>query len=112
LENPDRFYRDLESRGKRLIEGLKRVGQEAESDLQVQGLGSTFWTNFTTKEEIFDYRDHAKNCDEEKYHRFAQAMLERGIRLSTNGRWHVASSHTDAEIDRTIEAARSALAAI
>ncbi len=112
LENPDRFYRDLESRGKRLIEGLKRVGQEAESDLQVQGLGSTFWTNFTTKEEIFDYRDHAKNCDEEKYHRFAQAMLERGIRLSTNGRWHVASSHTDAEIDRTIEAARFALAAI
>jgi glutamate-1-semialdehyde aminotransferase len=39
-------------------------------------------------------------------------MLERGIRLSTNGRWHVASSHTNAEVDRTIEAARSALMTI
>ncbi|MBC8424454.1 aspartate aminotransferase family protein [bacterium] len=112
LENPDGFYRDLEARGNRLMEGLKRVGREVESDLQVQGLGSTFWTNFTTKEEIFDYRDHAANVDEEKYHRFAQAMLERGVRLSTNGRWHVASSHTDADVDRTIEAAKSALQAI
>lgn len=112
LENPDRFYSDLNARGNRLIKGLKRVGREVESDLQVQGLGSTFWTNFTTKEEIFDYRDHAENVNEEKYHRFAQAMLERGIRLSTNGRWHVASSHTNAEVDRTIEAARSALMAI
>jgi glutamate-1-semialdehyde 2,1-aminomutase len=112
LENPVDFYSDFESRGKRLIEGLRRVGQEVESDLQVQGLGSTFWTNFTTKDEIFDYRDHAENVDEEKYHRFAQAMLERGVRLSTNGRWHVASSHTDADVDRTIQAARSALQAI
>ena len=112
LENPDGFYRDLNSRGNRLMDGLKQVGREVESDLQVQGLGSTFWTNFTTKEEIFDYRDHAKNVDEEKYHRFAQAMLERGIRLSTNGRWHVASSHTDADVDRTIRAAHSALMAI
>ncbi len=112
LENPDGFYRDLNSRGNRLMDGLKQVGREVESDLQVQGLGSTFWTNFTTKEEIFDYRDHAKNVDEEKYHRFAQAMLERGIRLSTNGRWHVASSHTDVDVDRTIRAAHSALMAI
>jgi len=112
LENPDAFYRDLNARGNRLMEGLRRVGREVESDLQVQGLGSTFWTNFTTKQEIFDYRDHAENVDEEKYHRFAQAMLERGVRLSTNGRWHVASSHTDADVDRTIEAAKSALAAI
>jgi len=112
LENPVGFYRDFETRGKRLIEGLRRVGQEVESDLQVQGLGATFWTNFTTKDEIFDYRDHAENVDEEKYHRFAQAMLERGVRLSTNGRWHVASSHSDADVDRTIQAARSALQAI
>ncbi|MDA1257188.1 MAG: aspartate aminotransferase family protein [Chloroflexi bacterium] len=112
LENPDRFYRELNARGNRLIEGLRQAGRETESDLQVQGLGSTFWTNFTTKDEIFDYRDHAENCDAERYQRFARAMLERGVRLSTNGRWHMASTHTDADVDRTIEVARLALRAI
>jgi glutamate-1-semialdehyde 2,1-aminomutase len=109
LRDPDGFYRDLHERGYRLMDGLRQAGREAESDLQVQGIGSTFWTNFTTREEIFDYREHARYCDEAKYRRFAQAMLERGVRLSTNGRWHMASSHTDEEVERTIEAAREAL---
>ena len=48
-------------------------------------------------------------CDEDKYQRFRIAMLERGIRISANGRWHMASTHTDEDVGRTVDAAKYAL---
>ena len=36
-------------------------------------------------------------------------MLERGIRISANGRWHMASTHTDEDVGRTVDAAKYAL---
>jgi glutamate-1-semialdehyde aminotransferase len=39
-------------------------------------------------------------------------MLGNGIRLATNGRWHMASTHTDEEIARTITAAEKSLRAM
>ena len=70
------FYRDLEERGNRLIDGLQLAAREVESDLRVHGLGSVFSTSFTTRADIDDYRDHAMYCDEEKYQRFRVAMVE------------------------------------
>ena len=103
------FYRDLEMRGTRLMDGLRLAAQETESNLRVHGLGSVFSTSFTTRAEIDDYREHAKYCDEDKYQRFRVAMLERGVRLSANGRWHMASTHTVEDIELTVEAAKDAL---
>ena len=103
------FYRDLEMRGTRLMDGLRLAAQETESNLRVHGLGSVFSTSFTTRSEIDDYREHAMYCDEDKYQRFRIAMLERGVRLSANGRWHMASTHTDEDIELTVEAAKDAL---
>ncbi len=109
MADPARFYRDLNGRGQALMEGLRDAARRTESDLHVQGIGSFFATSFTTKQEITDYRDHARNCDEEKHKRFVQAMLERGVRLATNGRWHMSSSHTDGDVDKTVAAAYDAL---
>ena len=103
------FYRDLEMRGTRLMDGLRLAAQETESNLRVHGLGSVFSTSFTTRVEIDDYREHAMYCDEDKYQRFRVAMLERGVRLSANGRWHMASTHTVEDIELTVEAAKDAL---
>jgi glutamate-1-semialdehyde 2,1-aminomutase len=86
------------------------VARETESDLHVQGVGSFFAISFTTKDHIADYREHALNCDDAKYRRFAGAMLERGIRLASNGRTHLSSAHTDEDIEKTVAAARGALA--
>ena len=36
-------------------------------------------------------------------------MLDRGVRLSPNGRWHMASTHPDEDVDETIAAARDVL---
>ncbi|MDA1279824.1 MAG: aspartate aminotransferase family protein [Chloroflexi bacterium] len=108
-QNGETFYRDLNARGLRLMEGLRDVAKSQESDLHVQGLGSVFAISFTTKQEIINWRDHARNCDENKYRRFARAMLKQGIRLSSNGRTHLSSAHTDEDIDKTVAAAAAVL---
>jgi glutamate-1-semialdehyde 2,1-aminomutase len=109
MADPARFYGDLNRRGLALMDGLRDAARRTESDLHVQGIGAFFATSFTTKEEIADYRDHARYCDEEKHKRFVQAMLERGVRLATNGRWHMSSAHTDRDVERTVSAAYDAL---
>ena len=105
----DEFYRDLNGKGLRLMEGLSNVAKSQESDLHVQGVGSVFSISFTTKQEIMNWRDHARNCDDDKYKRFAEEMLKQGIRLSSNGRIHLSSAHTDEDIDKTIVAAAAVL---
>ncbi len=112
MSNPGRFYSELNGRGQALMEGLRDAARRTESDLHVQGIGSFFATSFTTREEIADYREHARYCDEEKHKRFVQAMLERGVRLATNGRWHMSSVHSDEDVDRTVRAAYDALRVI
>ena len=107
--DPEAFYSDLNGRGLILMEGLRNAASRAGVDMLVQGVGSTFWTTFTDRYEINDYREHAEFTDPDKYARFTEAMLERGVRLATNGRWHMASTHTDEDIDKTVDAAYRAL---
>ena len=103
------FYTELNGRGLHLMDGLRQVAAETESNLHVQGVGSVFSISFTTKPEIVNWRDHARNCDDSLYARFARAMLENGVRLSSNGRIHMSSAHTDEDVQQTVEAARKVL---
>jgi len=105
----DDFYRDLNGKGLRLMDGLREIAKSLESDLHVQGIGSVFAISFTTKQEITNWRDHARNCDDDNYERFAKEMLKKGIRLSSNGRIHLSSAHTDEDIDKTVAAAAAVL---
>jgi len=113
MADSDAFYRNLNEKGERLREGLRDVARRTESDLLVQGVGSVFGNAFTARSEIVDYREFAQYCDMPKAIRFNQAMLERGIRLSSGTyRWHIASTHTDEDIEETIAAAYDVLRAI
>ena len=112
LENSDGFYADLNRRGQTLMEGLQGAAARAGAKLRVAGFGSVFSTSFTEREQIFNYRDHARYCDEEKYQRFRSALLDRGVRIAPNGRWHLASTHTDADIELTVAAAEEVLRAV
>lgn len=95
------------------MSGLERVAMEVESDLHVQGVGSVFGISFNRSgEEITNYRDHAINCDEQRYTLFAGKMMNEGIRLSSNGRVHLSSAHTDDQIDATIASASRVLASM
>ena len=106
----DTFYADLNRRGQTLIDGLRRVGMETETDIHVQGLGSVFGISFNRSgDTIRNYRDHATKCDDARYAQFASEMMLEGVRLSSNGRVHMSSAHTDDYIEKTIAAAGNAL---
>ncbi len=105
------FYAELERKGERLKSGLSRAGIETETSIHVQGLGSVFGISFNPSGDVIrNYRDHASKCDDARYSQFASEMMSEGVRLSSNGRVHMSSAHTDSDLDATIVAARRALA--
>jgi glutamate-1-semialdehyde 2,1-aminomutase len=106
------FYTELNGRGLQLMDGLRQAAAETESKLHVQGVGSVFSISFTTKPEIVNWRDHARNCDGPMYAKFARAMLERGVRLSSNGRIHMSSAHSEDDVQQTVDAVKAALRAL
>jgi glutamate-1-semialdehyde 2,1-aminomutase len=112
LEDSDRFYADLNRRGQALMEGLKRAAAKTGANLRVAGFGSVFSTSFTDRDQISNYRDHARHCDEDRYQHFRSALLDRGVRIAPNGRWHLASTHTDEDIGLTVAAAEKVLQAV
>ena len=84
---------------------------ETETEIHVQGLGSVFGISFNRSGDVIrNYRDHAMKCDDARYAQFAAEMMLEGVRLSSNGRVHMSSAHTDAQVDKTIEAAGRTLA--
>ena len=49
-------------------------------------------------------REHALHCNELKYQFFTKGMMKEGIRLSSIGRVHMASTHTEQDIEDTLKA--------
>jgi glutamate-1-semialdehyde 2,1-aminomutase len=111
LEAPQ-FYESVNRRTQRLAEGLRAAIKEASVPGQVNAAGSLL-TVFFCEQPVRNY-DDAKKSDTKKFGKFFREMLERGIFLppSQYEALFVSAAHTDADIDRTIAAARESLAAL
>ena len=105
-------YRALDVMGERLAAGLRAAATQAEAhDVTVVQLGSMM-TVFFAAEAPHDYAS-AKRADTARYGRFFNAMLEAGVYLppAQFESMFVSLAHQEADLDRTIEAARGAFAA-
>jgi glutamate-1-semialdehyde 2,1-aminomutase len=111
LEAPG-FYETVSRRTQQLAEGLRKALKEVKVPGQVNVAGSLL-TLFFSEQPTRNY-DDAKKSDTAKFGKFFHAMLERGIFLppSQFEALFVSAAHTDADIDRTIAAARGSLAAV
>jgi glutamate-1-semialdehyde 2,1-aminomutase len=111
LEAPG-FYEGLNRRAQRLAEGLRDALQETGVPGQVNVAGSLL-TLFFCEWPVRNY-DDAKKSDTARFGKFFQEMLERGIFLppSQYEALFVSAAHSDADIDRTLAAAREGLAAL
>ncbi len=111
LEAPG-FYDGVNRRTKRLAEGLRNALKESGVPGQVN-VAASLLTLFFCEQPARNY-DDAKKSDTAKFGSFFQQMLERGIFLppSQYEALFVSAAHTDADIDRTISAARESLAAL
>jgi glutamate-1-semialdehyde 2,1-aminomutase len=92
------IYTQLESRAARLT-------GSAPSGVTVNRVGSMF-TFFFTDQPVTDY-ESAKRSDTARFGRFFRLMLERGIYLAPSQfeAAFLSAAHSDADIDKTLEAA-------
>jgi glutamate-1-semialdehyde 2,1-aminomutase len=105
-------YAKLEALSAKLADGLDRAATAAGVPHRVQRVGSML-TLFFTDRPVTDY-DAAKASDTARFARFFWAMLDRGAYLPCS-QFEVAfvsAAHTEADIDRTVAAAREALAEV
>ena len=108
LERPGTYER-LEAAGARLQAGLLAALSDARQTGCVNRAGSLL-TMFIGVERVSN-ADDARRSDLAKFARFFHAMIERGIYLppSQFEAMFVSLAHTDADLDRTIAAARESL---
>jgi glutamate-1-semialdehyde 2,1-aminomutase len=102
----DDAYARLEKLTERLAAGLQGSGAPV-SVVQAPGLLTLFFAPKPPR----DY-EQAKACDLEAHAAFCRGMLERGVYLppSQFEAWFPSLAHTDAHVERTVEAAREVLA--
>jgi glutamate-1-semialdehyde 2,1-aminomutase len=102
-------YEELERRSAALEKGFQEAATAAGVRATVNRVGSMM-TAFFAEGPIVNW-DTAKRSDTDRYARFFRAMLEEGVYLAPSQFEcaFVGMSHTDEVIERTIEAARSAM---
>jgi glutamate-1-semialdehyde 2,1-aminomutase len=105
-------YDTLEHLTKRLSDGLLAVAKET-GHAAVGGSISAMFGLFFTGKTVRNYED-AKTCDLQKFSRFHRGMLEQGIYLAPSQfeAGFTSLAHTEADIERTLEAARTVLSGL
>ena len=104
-------YERLARTTERLATGLAEAAADAGVAVQVPHVPGLF-TVFFSETPVRSYA-HAQACDSERHAAFCRALLERGVYPppSQYEAWFPSLAHSDAHVDRTIEAAREAFAA-
>jgi glutamate-1-semialdehyde 2,1-aminomutase len=105
-------YDELDRLGDRLAAGLTEAAREANVDATVNRVGSML-TSFFTNRPVKDW-ETAKRSNLSRYSAFFGAMLDEGIYLAPSQFEcaFVSAVHSDAMIDKTIQAARTSLKTI
>jgi len=103
------LYERLERHSARLALGLARAGEESGAALRIQRVGSMLGLFFTGR-RVRDYED-ARLADGPSYVRLFWSLLESGVYLppAPFETVFVSAAHRQADVDRTVAAARAAL---
>ena len=104
------FYDRLAATARALCEGLARAAQERGVAFSAASVGGMFGIFFrATPPAGFD---EVLQCDRERFNRFFHAMLAAGIYLAPSAyeAGFVSSAHGEAEIGRTVSAAKKVFA--
>jgi glutamate-1-semialdehyde 2,1-aminomutase len=103
-------YKQLNERAKQLVDGIKKLAEQKGIPLVAARVGSMFSFFFSEETEVNDY-DQVQCINADSFRIFYHAMLERGIYLppSPYEAWFLSAAHGKSEIQKTLEAADSAL---
>ncbi len=96
-------YQRVHRLGEKLMSGLKALAARYGLSVLAQGFGPAFHLAFTERDSIVDYRDSLE-INSQRNSEFVGAMLDRGIRLLSRGLWYLSAAHTEADIQRALDA--------
>ena len=106
----DGVYARLYEVSDRLREGLEAIGKEAGVALQVLGDGPVLQPFFTDA-PILNHVDSLA-ADTAMARKWNVEMIRRGILCNPGGKLYLSLAHSDDDVDRTLQVAREALAAV
>jgi glutamate-1-semialdehyde 2,1-aminomutase len=100
------FHAQLARLTDRLVEGIRRVAQQAGVPLATNHVCGMFGLFFTSAPRVDSYTE-ATACDVERFRKFFHGMLDEGVYLAPSAfeAGFVSIAHTEADIDATIAAA-------
>ncbi len=109
----DGFHERLDAATGSLVGGLREAAREANVPITLNRVCGMFGLFFTTAPDVTSY-EQVMNSDSARFSRFFHLMLDNGVYLAPSAfeAGFVSAAHTDDIIDQTIEAARSAFAAL
>jgi glutamate-1-semialdehyde 2,1-aminomutase len=102
------FYERLTARTRQFVDGLSAVAKEQGVTFSAQSVGGMFGVYFSEKCPT-SYAE-AMQSDKEAFNRFFHHMLDEGVYLAPSAfeAGFVSAAHGDAEIEKTLAAARKA----
>lgn len=100
------FYEDLTTKTTQLLEGLRKISQEAGVSLTTNQVGGMFGLFFTPEKNITSFAQVMK-CNQDYFKRFFHAMLQQGVYLAPSAfeAGFVSAAHDDNAFAKTFEAA-------
>ena len=105
-------YAKLEETGAALEAAMKEAARSANIPVQFNRIGSMFCTYFTDQ-PVHNLAD-AMRSDRARFAKYFHTMLEQGIYIAPSQfeAGFISLAHTPADIEKTVRAARKALAAL
>jgi glutamate-1-semialdehyde 2,1-aminomutase len=100
------FYKNLSKKVQKLTSGIIQKAKENNINMTTNTVGGMFGLFFTDATKVTNFNETSK-CDIERFKKFYHLMLEEGIYMAPSAyeAGFVSSSHTDEDIQATIDAA-------
>jgi glutamate-1-semialdehyde 2,1-aminomutase len=96
-------YAQLHRIGGRLRREIKAIGVRHGFAVQTPGEDAVFGVRFTARENLRTWED-LLTADTRLGLRWAVALIKRGILVNPNEKFYISLAHTEADVDRTLEA--------
>jgi glutamate-1-semialdehyde 2,1-aminomutase len=109
-------YREMDRIQLRLMDGLREISRRRGIPLLLQGSTGDFQTTgvfhtiFGVETELAYTEADLEGMDMAMLQRFWKNIQEEGILMLLGGRWYLSAGHTDADVDKTVDAADRAMA--
>ena len=104
-------YDQLHRIGGRLRREIKAIGARYGFAAQTPGEDAVFGVRFTDRADPRNWED-LLTADKDLGLRWALELIKRGILVNPNEKFYISTQHTEADVDRTLEAVDEAFAAL